>query len=78
MYYRRAVRLPDILGAGVYVGGAAEVGRITDRFFGQPSQGTLWSASAFVGADTALGPLYFGAGAGPDNRWSLFLLLGAP
>jgi NTE family protein len=78
MYYRRAVRLPDILGAGVYVGGAAEVGRITDRFVGQPSQGTLWSASAFVGADTALGPLYFGAGAGPDNRWSLFLLLGVP
>jgi NTE family protein len=78
MYYKRAVALPDILGSGVYVGGSAEVGRITDRFDGLPSPGTLWSGSLYVGADTFLGPLYLGAGFGEDSRWSLYLLLGAP
>ena len=78
MYYKRAVRLPDILGAGVYVGGSAEVGRMSGRVFGTPTEGTLWSASAFLGADTALGPVYFGFGVGPNSRSSLYLLLGAP
>jgi NTE family protein len=78
MYYKRAVALPDVLGAGVYVGGSAEVGRITDRVDGLPSPGTLWSGSAFLGADTFLGPLFLGFGMGTSNNWSLYLLLGAP
>jgi NTE family protein len=78
MYYKRAVALPDILGAGIYVGGSAEVGRITDRVDGLPSPGTLWSGSVFLGADTFLGPLFLGLGMGASNNWSLYLLLGAP
>ncbi len=77
MYYNRAVPLPDLLGSGVYVGGSAEVGRISDRVDDLPTSGTVWSASAFLGADTFLGPAYVGVGAGA-GRWSLFLLLGAP
>jgi NTE family protein len=78
MYYNRVLPLPDILGSGIYVGGSAEVGRITDRFDGLPSPGTLWSASVFLGADTFLGPVFLGLGSGGSSNWSLYLLLGAP
>jgi NTE family protein len=78
MYYRRSVELPDILGSGVYIGGSAEVGRISERAGGFVDPGTLWSASAFLGADTFLGPLYFGLGTGGSGYWSLYLLLGRP
>jgi NTE family protein len=77
MYYNRTLPLPDLLGSGVYVGGSAEVGRMSDRSDGLPSPGTVWSGSAFLGADTFLGPAYFGVGVGA-GRWSLYLLLGAP
>ncbi len=77
MYYNRTLPLPDLLGSGVYVGGAAEVGRISDRADGLTSPGTVWSTSAFLGADTFLGPAYVGVGVGA-GRWSLYLLLGAP
>ncbi|MBK9703432.1 MAG: patatin-like phospholipase family protein [Betaproteobacteria bacterium] len=78
MYYHRAFPLPDILGSGVYVGTSAEIGRITDRYDGVPSAGTLWSGSAFLGADTSVGPAYLGFGLGPSGNWSVYLLLGAP
>jgi NTE family protein len=78
MYYHRMLPLPDILGSGIYLGGSAEVGRITDRFDGLPSPGTLWSASVFLGADTFLGPVFFGLGSGGSSNWSLYLLLGVP
>jgi len=77
MYYNRTLPLPDLLGSGVYVGASAEVGRISDNFSGLPSPGTLWSGSAFLGADTFIGPIFFGVGTG-SGRWNLYLLIGAP
>ena len=79
MYYNRLMALPDILGSGIYVGGSAEVGWITGNNYDTTMpQGTLWSASAFLGADTFLGPAYVGAGIANQGRWSIYLLLGAP
>jgi len=78
MYYNRTLPLPEILGSGIYVGGSAELGRIIDRVDGMPSPGTLWSGSAFLGADTFLGPLFLGLGMGSSGNWSLYLLLGVP
>jgi NTE family protein len=78
MYYNRMLPLPDILGSGVYAGASAEVGRMSDRFDGLPSAGTLWSGSVFLGADTFAGPAYLGVGLGKSGTWSLYLLLGAP
>jgi NTE family protein len=78
MYYNRTLPLPDILGSGVYVGASAELGRIGDRVDGLPSPGTLWAGSLYLGADTFLGPFYFGVGLGTSGNWSLYLLLGAP
>jgi NTE family protein len=78
MYYNRALPLPDLFGSGVYVGASAEVGKMMGRLDGQPDRGTLFSGSVFVGADTFLGPAYFGFGAGEGGRRSLYLLLGVP
>jgi len=78
MYYNRTLPLPDLLGSGIYAGGSAEIGRITDRVDGLPSPGTLWSGSVFLGADTFLGPIFLGFGLAQSNNWSLYLMLGAP
>ena len=78
IYYNRTLPLPDLLGSGVYLGASAEAGKMMGRFDGQPDRGTLVSGSLFLGADTFLGPAYFGLGAGEGGRWSLYLLLGAP
>ena len=78
MYYNRALPLPDLLGSGMYLGGSLEVGQMKDRFAGFGDTGTLKSASVFLGADTFLGPSYVGVGAAPGNRWTVYLLLGAP
>jgi NTE family protein len=78
MYYNRFFPLPDILGSGAYVGASAEVGTIANRFINVPQPGTLWSVSAFLGADTVLGPAFLGVGYAGAGNWSLYLLLGAP
>ncbi len=78
MYYHKIFPLPDILGSGVYIGGSAEAGHMSNRFDGLPSPGQLWSGSAFLGADTFIGPMFVGFGLAPAGRWSLYLLLGAP
>ena len=78
MYYHRTYALPDLLGSGIYVGASLEAGRLTDRVARLPEKGTLLSGSVFLGADTFLGPAYFGLGVGESGRWSLYLLLGVP
>ena len=78
MYYSRVFPLPDILGSGVYAGASAEVGTMTNRFINVPQPGTLWSVSAFLGADTVLGPAFLGVVYGGTGNWSVYLLLGAP
>ncbi len=78
MYYNRALSLPDILGSGMYLGGSLEIGQMKDRIAGFGDTGTLKSGSVFLGADSFLGPGFFGLGFAPGNRWTVYLLLGAP
>jgi NTE family protein len=78
MYYNRLLSMPDLLGSGIYVGGSAEAGWISDRVDGLPTPGTVWSGSVFLGADTFAGPAYLGFGLAGEGRWSIYLLLGAP
>ncbi len=78
MYYNRIFPLPDLLGSGVYFGGSAEVGRMSNRFDDLPSPGTLWSGSLFLGADTFVGPAFVGVGVAGAGNWSIYMLLGAP
>lgn len=78
MYYHRTLRLPPIFGSGLYAGGSLEAGGVRGRFDALPDAGTIWSGSAFVAAETFLGPAFFGLGLGEASRWSLYLLLGLP
>jgi NTE family protein len=78
MYYRQIFPLPEILGHGVYLGASAEIGRTDNRVDGLPGSGTLYSGSLFLGANTAAGPAYLGAGLGSGGAFSVYLLLGAP
>jgi NTE family protein len=79
MYYQRAVRLPSLLGSGVYWGASFEAGRITGGAAPpSASPATKYAGSLFLGADTFLGPAYFGVGAGEGGRYGLYLLLGVP
>ena len=78
IYYNHAVKLPSILGTGLYVGGSVEVGRVTGRFTSTFGTGTVWSGSVFIAADSFLGPAYLGLGFGESGRISLYLLLGIP
>jgi NTE family protein len=77
IYYNHTVKLPTILGSGLYVGGSVEVGRIGESFTDR-DRGTLWSGSVFIAADSFLGPGYLGLGIGESGRASLYLLLGIP
>lgn len=77
MYYNRTIRLPELLGSGVFVGGTAELGRVRNRAGGLPASDPAWSVSSFLAAVTFLGPASLGAAVGP-GRWTIFLLLGPP
>jgi NTE family protein len=78
LYYNRALRFPEVLGAGIYAGASLEAGRIASRVDGFPATGTIWSGSLFIAASTFAGPMYFGAGIGEGGRYTLYLLVGAP
>jgi len=78
LYFNHAIKLPQILGRGVYVGGSLEAGQVRDQLNRAPDTGTLLSASVFLSADTFLGPAYFGFGVGEGGRASLYLMLGVP
>jgi NTE family protein len=83
VYYNQVLRLPSLLGSGVYAGASAEVGRVTGlNTVSGASTGTLWSGSVFVGAETFLGPAYFGYGYGwggnVSSSGTLYLLVGSP
>jgi NTE family protein len=79
MYYRRAVHLPELLGSGIYTGASLEAGKMGDQLLPTAAHtGTLWAGSVFLGADTFLGPFYFGLGFAESGRKSLYLLFGVP
>jgi NTE family protein len=78
LYFNHAIKLPKLLGSGVYVGGSLEAGQMRDQLNGEPDTGTLWSGSVFLAADSFLGPAYFGLGLGKGGRASVYLMLGVP
>lgn len=77
-YRNRAVRLPAILGSGVFLGGSLESGRMDGLLNTTTGSGRVNSASIYLSADTAFGPAYLGLGLGDDGRRTLFLVLGTP
>ena len=76
LYYNKFIR--QRLFEGVYAGFSLEAGRYgTPLVPGSPT-GVLKSASVFLGADTPVGPLYFGYGRAADRNSSFYLFLGRP
>jgi NTE family protein len=78
LYFNHTIKLPSILGSGVYVGGSLETGQVQQQVNGAPDTGTLFSGSVFLSADTFLGPCYFGLGVGTGGRANIYLMLGMP
>ena len=78
-YYNQILRLPSLLGSGVYVGLSAEAGRMNGLYTqGGASTGNLYSGSVYLGAETFLGPAYLGVGFAGGGNTAAYFLLGVP
>jgi NTE family protein len=77
-YYRLISALPPPLGRGIYFGASLEVGELEDTNPLVTKPGTRFGSSVFLGADTWLGPAYFGLGLGGDGNTTGYLILGRP
>lgn len=77
-YQNRLLTLPDPLGRGVYAGLALEGGQIGGRTIGLPEKGWIPGFTAYLGAHTAIGPVYFGYGQASGNNRLFYLFLGRP
>ncbi|HET7586521.1 MAG TPA: patatin-like phospholipase family protein [Gammaproteobacteria bacterium] len=78
IYYNRVSHLPGVLGGGVYIGGSLEAGNVWQDQGHNYFSGLRYGASLFVGADTAIGALYLGAGLSQHNQAAFYLYLGRP
>jgi outer membrane protein assembly factor BamA len=76
MYYNKFIR--QKLLEGVYAGFSLEAGKYGAPLVPGSPTGVLKSASVFLGADTPIGPLYFGYGHTADGNSSWYLFLGRP
>ena len=78
-YQYRLLTLPQPLGRGVYAGLALESAQMSGLTVGSTTQGWVPGATAFLGANTAIGPVYVGYGYAnpsgmPGSRlWYIFL-----
>ncbi|WP_020506299.1 patatin-like phospholipase family protein [Lamprocystis purpurea] len=77
-YYRLLTALPPPLGRGVYIGGSLEVGTLSETIEQLNESGTRFGSSFFLGADTWLGPAYFGIGLTGDGETTGYIILGRP
>ena len=76
MYYNKFIR--QKLLEGVYAGFSLEAGKYGAPLVPGSPTGVLKSASVFLGANTPIGPLYFGYGHTADGNSSWYLFLGRP
>ena len=60
-YYYRLANVPVLL-KGLYAGVSLEVGQVWGRLDGSSATGLLPAAAVFIGADSALGPMYLAYG----------------
>jgi len=77
-YQNQIVTLPNPLGRGVYAGVAAEAGRIRQPAFGLQDTGWVPGLTGYLGAHTAIGPIYIGYAVARDNNRLVYLYLGRP
>ena len=78
IFAHHAYNLVTGLGKGLYFGLGLDTGNVWQTGERITPGSLQYGASAFVGADTVLGPLYLGMGAGKDGNRTWFLFLGIP
>jgi NTE family protein len=76
MYYHRIMK--GTLFEGAYGGFSFEIGDVGKPLVPGSPTGTLRSGSLFVGADSLLGPMYFGYGRAEDGNSAIYFFLGRP
>jgi NTE family protein len=81
--YRRVIRPPFGLALGgildrMYAGASLEAGRIRQSVDPLTSDGTYYSGSLYIGADTLIGPMFLAFGQGEGNNRAVWLAVGRP
>ncbi|MDM4767840.1 patatin-like phospholipase family protein [Pelomonas sp. SE-A7] len=76
-YYLRMREAP-VLTRGFFVGGSLEAGNAWNARTDASFKDLRYAASAFVGADTGLGPLYLALGHAPRGGTAVYLFIGRP
>ena len=69
-------RIKDLQFFKAYLGASLEVGNVWENTGDMSLNDTLFAGSAFVGADTPIGPIYLGYGHAETGDHSLYLYLG--
>lgn len=76
-YYRRLPAEP-VISRALFAGATLEVGKVWDRGTAFQNTPTLSGMSVYVGADTLVGPVYFGLVHAPQQSTGIYLLVGRP
>ncbi len=81
--YRRVIPPPFGLELGgildrMYAGASLEAGRIRQSVDPLTPDGTYYSGSLYIGADTVIGPMFLGFGQGAGSNRAVWLAIGRP
>ena len=76
VYLNRLARFTLI--PGIYAGLSLEAGRVGTPFIPGNQTGVLYSAAAFFGLDSPIGPVYLGYGRSDQGFGSFYFYLGRP
>ncbi|MGA9854507.1 MAG: patatin-like phospholipase family protein [Gammaproteobacteria bacterium] len=78
IYLEHIGNLSTVLGNGLYVGGSLEGGNVWSSDQNISLARLQYGASLFIGADTALGPVYLGTGFSQSGNQTFYLFIGLP
>lgn len=77
VYYFRLGN-PGAFSDNLYLGASLEGADVRDRVNALENDDFKYAGSLFFAADTVLGPVYLGVGAGEDDNYAVYLFLGRP
>jgi NTE family protein len=78
IYLEHVGNLPSVLGNGLYIGGSLEGGNVWNSDQNISLAKLQYGSSLFIGADTALGPVYLGTGFSQSGNQTFYLYIGLP
>ncbi len=78
IYLEHVGNLPSVLGNGLYIGGSLEGGNVWGSDQNISLARLQYGGSLFIGADTALGPVYLGTGFSQSGNQTFYLFIGLP